>query len=195
MDFLKDISEYQTTLVKEWHQTEPTISTDGFLKLVAEQHLRNFNLWHEEDIARDPDVSDKEMARVKRSIDVLNQQRNDLIERIDEALLDELAAKEISMPYSAPLNSETPGAMIDRCSIMALKIFHMKEQTERDDVDAAHRQKALDKVSTLIEQRNDLFSCLYDLVADIKKGKRRFKLYRQYKMYNDPTLNPRIYKS
>jgi uncharacterized protein DUF4254 len=191
---IKQISALQQARVKEWHQHQPQVTEQGLLRVVEEQHKQNFLLWHEEDIARDPDVSDKEIVRVKRSIDGLNQKRNDLIEQIDEAILTSLYAEGISMNPSSPMNSETPGSMIDRYSIMALKTFHMEEQTHRQDVDPEHLQQSHKKVQVLQTQRDDLFECLYLLIDEVRSGFRHFKLYRQFKMYNDPTLNPQIYK-
>ena len=195
MEILEGIDPLQMELVKNWHQSEPVLSREGFLRLVEEQHLQNFLLWHEEDIARAPDVDDHEIARVKRSIDSLNQKRNDLIEVIDEALLQYLRQSGLSLPENAPMNSESPGSIIDRCSILALKIYHMKEQTRRTDVGKEHLETSARKVNILHIQRDDLVSCLIQLMKEIGEGTRTFKLYRQFKMYNDPTLNPRIYQA
>ncbi|MBU2513603.1 DUF4254 domain-containing protein [bacterium] len=195
MELIKKIDLLQTELVKRWHEKVPKLSLDGFLGLVEEQHLQNFLLWHEEDIARAPDVDDQEIARVKRSIDRLNQKRNDLIEQLDEAFIELLKKYGFEMRKDTPANSETPGSITDRCSIMALKIFHMKEQTVRVDVDAHHLEEAAIKARVLKIQREDLLESLYRLIDDVKEGRRQFKLYKQFKMYNDPTLNPKIYRA
>jgi hypothetical protein len=195
METLKQINILQQSRISQWHQQQPQIDNRGLLKEIEEQHLQNYLLWHEEDIARDPDVSNDEIARVKRSIDRLNQQRNDLIEQIDETILSGLNREGVEMNYNSPMNSETPGGMIDRCSIMALKIYHMDEQTQRADVDEIHLRQAHEKGVVLQNQREDLFQCLMQLIDDIRSGNRHYKLYHQFKMYNDPTLNPQIYKS
>ncbi|MGH6631442.1 MAG: DUF4254 domain-containing protein, partial [Burkholderiales bacterium] len=148
-------------------------------------------LWEEEDLARRRQVSDSEIAGNKRAIDRYNQQRNDAIERIDENLLDLLAG--IVARPDARLHSETPGAMIDRLSILSLKIHHMRLQTLRTDVERAHIEECLVKLNRLSEQQADLASCLDRLLADCARGEAWFKVYRQFKMYNDPALNPAIY--
>lgn len=195
MEILQNIDALQTELVAKWHEQTPQTESKGFLGIVEEQHMQNFLLWHEEDIARAPDVSDTIIANVKRNIDGYNQRRNDLIEKIDEAILTWLVKSEVEMPENAPINSETPGSMIDRCSIMSLKIFHMQEQVDREDADQAHRDKAAEKVKVLKIQRQDLFQCLFQIIEDIQQGTRQFKIYRQFKMYNDPSLNPKIYQA
>lgn len=195
MEHLEKIDFLQQELVKKWHQQPHSTTFKGFLGLVEQQHLQNYLLWHEEDIARAPDVEDSEIVRVKRSIDKLNQKRNDLIEQLDEEILILLAEEGVKMNPDTSANSETPGSIIDRCSILALKIYHMKEQTWRKDVDSNHIEEASRKAKILQIQREDLLTCLYQLIDDIKKGNRCFKLYKQFKMYNDPTLNPKIYQA
>ena len=174
-----------------WHDAKlpPPEACGALLATVLEQHRANFDLWHREDAARDPMAADQVIAGVKRKIDLLNQRRNDLMERIDQALL-ESAGKQ---PEASPLHSETPGMMIDRMSILALKIFHTEEQTHRADVDEGHRAWNRERLAILREQRADLAGCLDALWVEICAGRKRFKLYRQMKMYNDPSLNPVLY--
>jgi hypothetical protein len=159
----------------------------SFEELVLAQHQENFDLWHEEDKARDPDAPDSVIANVKHAIDRINQKRNDLAEQIDIALLQ--AAPE----QDGPLHSETPGMMIDRLSILSLKIFHTAEELARRDVDDAHRERNRLRLEMLHTQRDDLALALDALWADVQSKRRRFKLYRQLKMYNDPELNPVLY--
>ncbi len=187
------LDEIQKKCVRDWHIEETTDSSDDLFGLVKKQHLQNFRLWHKEDLARVPDADDSVIAGVKRDIDKLNQRRNDLIEKIDEFILNWLVTKNIRMNENADLNSETPGSMLDRCSIMALRIYHMQEEADRSNATEEHRNKATLKVETLIVQRADLFKCLFDLIRNIKEGTRQFKIYRQFKMYNDPTMNPQLY--
>ena len=159
---------------------------------VAENHCYNNRLWQEEDKARRTDVDDAEIAASKRLIDQYNQKRNDAIEALDEALLMELG--NIELDENARLNSETAGAMIDRLSILALKIYHMREQTERSDADEEHIASCQGKLERLMVQRQDLIGCLDELLAEVAEGRAYFKVYRQFKMYNDPTLNPYLYQ-
>jgi hypothetical protein len=194
LDQLRTIDEAQLTCVAQWHDKEPETLPEGFAGLVAEQSLQNFRLWHKEDIARIPDTGDDIIAGVKRNIDKLNQRRNDLIEKLDEFLLIWLDRAGIKMNPNAALNSETPGSMIDRCSIMALKIYHMQEETMRDSADEEHKTKAIDRLETLRLQRADMIDCLCNIFKEIEKGTRQFKIYRQFKMYNDPNFNPQLYK-
>jgi Protein of unknown function (DUF4254) len=165
-------------------------SGDALWQIIAENHRANGLLWDQEDQARRVDVPDGAIAANKRSIDGHNQRRNDAIERIDELLLAALPAK--SGP-GARLNSETAGAMIDRLSILALKIQHMRLQTERDDASDEHVAACRAKLTRLVEQRADLARCLDELLGDCVAGRARFKVYRQFKMYNDPALNPYLY--
>ena len=174
-----------------WHDSSQAApgARDAFDKLVLEQHRANFDLWHREDAARDPMAADQAIAAVKRAIDKLNQRRNDLTERLDQMLLDAAPA----MQTATPLHSETPGLMIDRLSILALKLFHTEQETHRSGAGEAHHQRNRERLVILREQRDDLAGCLQALWAEVLAGRRRFKLYRQLKMYNDPALNPVLY--
>jgi len=179
-------------------------NTDGteLWKWIIKNHCNNCLLWAQEDLARRVKVSDIDIANNKRAIDRYNQARNDAIECIDEQLLIALelvdaASVRTDSPISkvtknARLNSETAGSMIDRMSILALKICAMRQQTERFEVDEAHRLTCLRKLERLNEQRSDLGACLDELLADTQAGRAYFKVYRQFKMYNDPQLNPAL---
>jgi len=174
-----------------WHDATAPLqaATTPLDKLIIEHHRANFDLWHTEDRARAPHVTGEAMIAIKRDIDRLNQQRNDLVERIDSTLLEATP----NQPLTAPLHSETPGLMIDRLSILALKIFHTEEETHRTGASSEHHQRNRDRLNLLTAQRSDLADCLAALWAEVLAGTRRFKLYRQLKMYNDPTLNPVLY--
>jgi hypothetical protein len=187
------ILDLHRTTVAAWHSRDIDNAYEGFLNLVCQQHEQNFRLWHQEDIARSPDVTDAEMARVKRAIDKLNQRRNDLIEQLDDCLIAELAATGVPPWSGARLNTETPGSVIDRLSIISLRLYHMEEQTRRVDADPTHVAKAKARLAILREQHHDLSASLGELLADIFAGRKRLKVYRQFKMYNDPTMNPYLY--
>jgi hypothetical protein len=169
---------------------------------VQVNHHHNSALWAEEDLARRTRVADAEIAANKRAIDGHNQARNDATERIDELLLVALGlvdpasartdAPLSQVPPGARLNSETAGSMVDRLSILALKVHAMRAQTVRDDVDDAHRAASKVKLERLQEQRRDLGGCLDALLADALAGRAYFKVYRQFKMYNDPRFNPAL---
>jgi hypothetical protein len=163
----------------------------GVWAAIETNHRHNRVLWDEEDLARRRNVPDSEIAANKRAIDTNNQKRNDAIERIDEALLEHL--ERVARKDGARQNSETAGAMIDRLSILSLKIHHMELQTKRPDVDADHVATCAAKVARFREQRADLSACLDRLLAEAQRGESYFKVYRQFKMYNDPKLNPAIY--
>lgn len=187
---------WHESAVERWHAGPIAEDEhDPLWSQIQVNHARNFQLWHEEDKARDPRASDAEIARVKRTIDRLNQQRNDAIERMDECLLAALAKAGVAPPAGTPLNTETPGSVIDRLSILALKVFHMREESERQDADAAHRERAAARLAILVQQREDLAASFAALLKDIAAGRKRLKVYRQMKMYNDPTLNPVLYRA
>lgn len=169
---------------------------------IAVNHAHNRCLWAQEDLARRTRAPDAEIVANKRAIDRHNQARNDAIERIDEFLLAALglvdpATLASALPRStaavgARLNSETAGSMLDRISILGLKIAAMREQAERSDVDEAHRRSCAERLERLQQQRADLGTCFDALLADAAAGRAYFKVYRQFKMYNDPRLNPAL---
>jgi len=184
----------QDKLVVEWH-AGPVGHDEGdpLRAVMLDNHARNFELWHEEDKARDPQATDAVIATVKRAIDKINQARNDAMERIDEQVLAGLGDPAADPDVAPTQHSETVGSIVDRLSILSLKVFHMREETEREDAPEEHRRSCLAKLAVLREQRNDLARALNGLIADLQAGLKRFKVYRQMKMYNDPSLNPVLY--
>ncbi|NRF67928.1 DUF4254 domain-containing protein [Aquincola sp. S2] len=186
----------------DWPREEPPPRDDALWHWMQANHRFNCRLWAEEDLARRTQVADSEIAANKRAIDGFNQARNDATERVDELLLIALGlvdaasartdAPVSTVPAGARLNSETAGSMIDRLSIMALKVHAMRAQTERQDVDAEHIAASRVKLARLEQQRSDLGSCLDALLVDAAAGHAYFKVYRQFKMYNDPRFNPAL---
>jgi hypothetical protein len=147
--------------------------------------------WHLEDIIRDPQISPTNGIAIKRRIDKSNQDRTDKVEKIDDYFLEQFSN---AKPKSGSrINSETPAWLLDRMSILLLKIYHMKEQTLRKDVGPNHVEKCEAKLGILMEQRSDMKAAYDELIEDIGNGDRRFKVYRQMKMYNDASLNPSLY--
>jgi hypothetical protein len=189
------IVKLQDQLTGAWH-TQPDYAepADSWLACVARQHHANFDLWHIEDEARTPGATDAKLAQVKRRIDTTNQLRNDLVEELDRFLLKWLEPQ-VLPAEAAPLNSESPGLIIDRLSILALKIYHTREEACRPDASEEHCERNRARLGILEEQRADLAHALDALWRETLAGTRRFKLYRQLKMYNDPALNPAIYRS
>ncbi len=149
--------------------------------------------WHLEDIIRNPEIDPAEALGIKRRIDKSNQDRTDTVERLDDFFLESF--RHVKYPSGVRINSETPAWLLDRMSILMLKIYHMNEQTERKDVTMQHLAKCRDKLMILEEQKQDMQQAFDQLLADIGAGTRRFKVYRQMKMYNDASLNPVLYKS
>lgn len=186
-----------------WPQSSPDADDTATVgHWILTNHRNNCLLWAEEDLARRTQVSAQDIAQNKRHIDGFNQARNDATERVDEFLLTALGlvdpasarsdAPVSTVPAGARLNSETAGSMIDRMSILALKIAAMRAQTLRQDVDASHRASSAIKLDRLLQQRQDLGDCLDALIADAQAGRAYFKVYRQFKMYNDARFNPAL---
>ncbi|MES2353040.1 MAG: DUF4254 domain-containing protein [Pseudomonadota bacterium] len=175
----------------QWGKMCPAEFHEGVWQYIELNHRYNSLLWDEEDLARRKDVPDSAIAANKRAIDSYNQARNDAIERIDDLLLHRVT--DVLRRAEARLNSETAGSIIDRLSIISLKILHMRLQTERTDASGEHIETCRYKLARLREQRYDLQTCLDALLADCAAGRMYFKIYRQFKMYNDPALNPYLY--
>jgi hypothetical protein len=185
------ITALQQELTIRWHtQACEVSSSDDFLILVEENHKRNFTLWHHEDDARREDMGFEFIYHAKRAIDRNNQQRNDFIEKMDKHLF---ALFGENFTDETPMNSETPGSIVDRLSIMALKQFHMQEEVNRTDVSSDHIEKCSQKLSVIKKQIIDLRTALENLLKDCVEGSRGFRVYFQFKMYNDPELNPALY--
>lgn len=193
----------QTQAVEDWHAKEPADVfpadaadvSEKLLQLVLAQHSKNFRLWHTEDIARRKDVDASVIAGCKYAIDKLNQQRTDAFEAVDEFLVGRLGAFLPPLPQGQRPrhNTESLGMAIDRLSILALKIYHMAEQADRADATQAHKNGCAAKLEVLREQREDLIRSVFDLVEDFCAGTKQPKAYYQFKMYNDPSLNPQLY--
>lgn len=194
--FLRCISEYQrqkdihSRINQPFHNPYPDHSLENLL------YHKNFIdgvQWDLEDLIRDPDINPEKALQIKRRIDKSNQDRTDMVEKIDDLFLDKF--KSITPEKDARLNTESIAWAIDRLSILALKIYHMQMQAERKDTDEIHRQRCTDKLQILNIQEQDLTRSIDQLLDDIRNGRRIFKVYRQMKMYNDPSLNPVLYEA
>ena len=148
--------------------------------------------WHYEDIIRDPNIAAENGILLKRKIDRSNQERTDLVEKIDDYYIE--LFKNVNYSNESKLNTESPGWVVDRISILCLKIYHMQEQTERKDVSEEHVNNCIKKLSVLKEQQEDLSQSFNELLDDLENGVKKIKVYRQMKMYNDSSLNPVLYK-
>lgn len=171
-----------------WENPYPAESLEAILyakcRIDAEQ-------WHMEDIIRDPSLAPEEALLLKRRIDSSNQRRTDMVEELDSRFLDRYA--DVKVNPDATINTESPAWAIDRLSILALKIWHMREQAQREDADTAHRERSAARLAVLLEQREDLTQAIDTLLSDIAAGRKYMKVYRQMKLYNDPSTNPALY--
>lgn len=190
--FEKSIADYHIT-----NSVEQTIN-NPFEKGSIENLLYAKNWvdtvqWHYEDIIRDPQIDPVAALTLKRKIDASNQVRTDMVEYIDSYFLDKYKA--VSVKADAKINTESPAWAIDRLSILALKIYHMREEATRASASAEHKAKCQEKLNVLLDQQNDMFSSINQLIADIESGDKYMKVYKQMKMYNDDDLNPVLYQN
>ena len=198
MTFAQNCNEIFDQIVKLYHVTDDVNAPfDNPFKEGTIEHklaLKNWIdavQWHLEDIIRDEHIDPVDALALKRRIDRSNQDRTDLVEKIDDYFRKLYAA--VAVQPDATINTESPAWAIDRLSILALKIWHMREQTERADADAAHIAKCQGKLAVLLEQRCDLTTAIDQLLDDIAAGRKYMKVYMQMKMYNDPATNPVLY--
>ena len=198
MTFAQNCNDIFDQIVRLYHVTDDVdaIFNNPFKEGSIESSLARKNWidavqWHLEDIIRDEAIDPVEALALKRRIDRSNQDRTDLVEEIDTYFRQQFAG--VSVQADATINTESPAWAIDRLSILALKIWHMREQTERTDADAAHLAKCQAKLDVLLEQRVDLTTAIDQLLDDIAAGRKFMKVYRQMKMYNDPDTNTIIY--
>lgn len=180
----------QKSLTQRWHVQPAEFEPQGsdLAALIERNHLENFRLWHEEDIARRDDLGAERIRLAKRAIDRFNQRRNDLVECMDRWLVEQLQPRTSGCPF----NSETPGMIIDRLSILALKDYHMHEEAVRADATPEHREHCMTRLQTIRRQITDLSQALTDLLQQVHAGTRSFRVYYQFKMYNDAQLNPEL---
>ena len=191
-----DVVPLYRALTDVWAQqpAAPGVRPAQGLVWAQQLHLCNFHLWHVEDSVRRPGASESFIAQSKRAIDTLNQQRHDQIEQLDAWLFAYLYEHNARRLAETELHSETPGNLLDRLSILTLKVYYMGREAERQEATSTHRQTCRQRLAVLLEQRDDIYGCLCRLCLDLWSGRKIFKLYRQFKMYNDPDLNPEIYR-
>jgi hypothetical protein len=191
-----DVVPLYQALTDAWAQqpVAPIVMPAPGLVWAQQLHLCNFRLWHAEDSVRRPGATESFIARSKRAIDTFNQQRHDQIEQLDTWLFAYLYEQNARRLVEAELHSETPGNLLDRLSILTLKVYYMGHEAERQEATSAHRQSCRQRLLVLREQHDDLHGCLCRLCLDLWSGRKIFKRYRQFKMYNDPDLNPEIYR-
>jgi hypothetical protein len=190
--FNQSIKEYHINDSIETEIKNP-YSKDQFEHLLYQKNWIDTVQWHLEDIIRDPEIEPIEALKIKRVIDASNQKRTDLVEFIDGYFLNKY--KDVKPNKKATLNSETIAWALDRLSILALKIFHMFEEVNRESAEQSHKESCQKKLDVLNEQKLDLSKAIDQLIDDIEKGNKYMKIYKQMKMYNDEELNPVLYKA
>lgn len=187
---INTLDDFHRASIIQWKQHTIELKEKGLFKFIEENHAFNFQLWLAEDRARRDDRGFEFVYQAKREIDHCNQQRNNRMEMMDEWFFNELQPIQST---TCPHHSESPGMMIDRLSILALKEYHMALQTIRSDVGDKHRQHCQQKLNVIKLQQLQLLSCLRNFLNEIVNKTRTFKIYHQFKMYNDPALNPELY--
>ena len=200
MTFTEQANQIFQQAIRDYHLTD---NVDTPMRNPYERESIEYNLylkcwidtvqWHYEDIIRDPHIDPTEALSLKRRIDHSNQDRTDLVENIDSYFRH--IYSDVKPLPDARLNTESPAWAVDRLSILALKIWHMEEQVEREDADEEHRQRCRAKLNVLLEQQVDLSTAIDQLLEDIEAGRKYMKVYRQMKMYNDPSTNPVLYNN
>ncbi|KTD11947.1 hypothetical protein Lgra_1405 [Legionella gratiana] len=188
---VSEITSLHQTSIILWKTSGITHQQKDFYRLVEENHAFNYQLWHAEDRARRDDLGYEFVYQAKREIDKFNQLRNNRMEAMDEWLFKQLQPEQSSI---CPVNSESPGMIIDRLSILSLKSYHMSLQTKRTDVTEDHQQNCANKLIIIHQQLEQLTQCLKELLDEVRTKKRTFRIYHQFKMYNDPNLNPELYR-
>lgn len=193
---IQQITNAMKASIQDWHKesnpSQNPFKEGEFLYLIYKKNQIDTIQWHVEDEIRRPDLPPPELVKFKREIDKLNQERTDTVEIIDDLIYS--IYKDVQKISSAKMNSETPAWLLDRMSILELKIYHMEEQVNRLDTTPEHKNKCIEKLNILLEQRSDLQICFKELTDDLFSGKKFMKVYRQMKMYNDEKLNPSLYK-
>jgi len=190
--FEKSIFDYHVYDSIEQEAKNP-YNKEDFKFLLYQKNWIDTVQWHLEDIIRDPEIDPKEALKIKRIIDASNQKRTDLVEFIDGHFLQKY--KNVKVLDTATINTETIAWAIDRLSILALKIFHMKEEANRESAEEKHKFNCQNKLDVLRDQKKDLCGAIDQLIQDIEEGKKYIKVYKQMKMYNDEELNPVLYKT
>ncbi|RUR13524.1 DUF4254 domain-containing protein [Legionella sp. km772] len=186
------ITKLHKEAIERWKATGINYQHSGIYQLAEENHAFNYQLWHAEDRARRDDMGAEYVYLAKREIDGFNQQRNNRMEAMDEWFFNYLKP---AGPHLCPVHSETPGMMIDRLSILSLKSYHMRLQTLRSDASEEHKNSCAKKLETIDQQLEQLSRCLGEFVDEVEQKIRTFRVYHQFKMYNDPNLNPELYST
>ncbi|QLZ70720.1 hypothetical protein FOLKNPGA_03537 [Legionella sp. PC1000] len=187
---IEKITSLHKNSIIQWKARGIVHQYEEFYRLVEENHAFNYQLWHAEDRARRDDQGYEFVYQAKREIDRFNQLRNNRMEAMDEWLFNQLQPADYR---KCPVHSESPGMIIDRLSILSLKSYHMELQTKREDVVEEHRKNCAHKLAIINQQLEQLAQCFKELLEEVKAQKRTFRIYHQFKMYNDPNLNPELY--
>ena len=200
MSFSNSAWEIFNQSINDYHQKDQVdtpinnpFQNDSLERLLYAKNWIDTVQWHLEDIIRDENIDPTEALKLKRRIDASNQQRTDLVEFIDTWLLEKYS--NVTPNPGARINSETPAWAVDRLSILALKVYHMSLEANRESASEEHRNNCTAKLNVLLEQKKDLFEAIDQLLLDIENGKIKMKVYRQMKMYNDENLNPVLYQN